>query len=102
MAAWPSGLRRLVQVVVRKGVSSNLTAVTFSGFLIVYMLRCIPPHTMYCTTFYEDMIPGKLLIIRKMNLLHEFFANECGAVGYIPFCAIIERSDHRSTSDEQV
>ena len=28
-AAWPSGLRRWLQAPVRKGVSSNLTAVTF-------------------------------------------------------------------------
>ena len=29
MTVWPSGLRRYVQVVVRKGVGSNPTAVTF-------------------------------------------------------------------------
>ena len=30
MAAWPSGLRRQLQALVRKGASSNLAAVTFS------------------------------------------------------------------------
>jgi hypothetical protein len=37
MARWPSGLRRYVQVVVRKGVGSNPTLVSF--FLLAFA-RC--------------------------------------------------------------
>ena len=33
-AAWPSGLRRQLQALVRKGASSNLAAVTFETYVL--------------------------------------------------------------------
>ena len=47
MAAWPSGLRRHVKVVVRKGVSSNLTAVTYPLFRYCFPLEIMQLFT--CT-----------------------------------------------------
>ena len=35
-AAWPSGLRRQLQALVRKGASSNLAAVTFAKFEVIF------------------------------------------------------------------
>ena len=45
--AWPSGLRRYVQVVVRKGVGSNPTAVILFQFHVRVLLdnQTIGPNT---------------------------------------------------------
>ena len=44
MAAWPSGLRRQLQALVRKGVSSNLTAVTFAYLELICRVSICLSH----------------------------------------------------------
>ena len=42
-AAWPSGLRRQLQALVRKGASSNLAAVSFSAEVGFFVLSLVLP-----------------------------------------------------------